>query len=149
MEQKQLVLRTTTEPLISESNSMTSATLGRVMNTLLTTKPKKLLETISHLDPSPKIAPIGGNFLLVYSKLSFQIKNTFFSFFFLVGCLFFLFFPSVSLEQSLLFLYKYVKDAAEKESSLDQVLVPMIQHVRTSITTLFVCLIPPSRFMWH
>ncbi|XP_070052827.1 uncharacterized protein [Nicotiana tomentosiformis] len=93
MEQKQLVLRTTTEPLISESNSMTSATLGRVMSTLLTTKPKKLLETISHLDPSPKIAPIG-----------------------------------VSLEQSLLFLYKYVKDAAEKESSLDQVLVPMIQH---------------------
>lgn len=92
-QQKQLVLRTTSEPLISESNSMTCATLGRVMNTLLTSNPKKLLETISHLDPSPKFAPIG-----------------------------------VSLEQSLWFLYKYVRDAAEKESSLDQVLVPMIQH---------------------
>ncbi|XP_006349558.1 uncharacterized protein [Solanum tuberosum] len=78
---------------VSESNSMTSATLGRVMNTLLTCKPKKLQETISHLEPSPKIAPIG-----------------------------------VSLVQSLWFLSKYVKDAAEKESYLDQVLVPMIQH---------------------
>lgn len=48
--------------LASESNSVTSATLGRVMNTLLTSKPKKLQETISHLDPSPKIAPIGGKF---------------------------------------------------------------------------------------
>lgn len=47
---------------VSESNSMTSATLGRVMNTLLTCKPKKLQETISHLEPSPKIAPIGGKF---------------------------------------------------------------------------------------
>ncbi|KAJ8528546.1 hypothetical protein K7X08_022238 [Anisodus acutangulus] len=90
MEQKQLVFCTTSEPLISESNSMTYATLGRVMNTLLTSKPKKLLDTISHLNPSPKI--------------------------------------DVSLEQSLWFLCKYVKDAAEKESSLDQVLVPMIQH---------------------
>ncbi|MCE2054934.1 hypothetical protein HAX54_041671 [Datura stramonium] len=102
-EQKQLVLCTTSEPLVSESNSMTSATLGRVINTLLTSKPKKLLDTISHLDPSPKIAPIG-----------------------------------VSLEQSLWFLYKYVKDAAEKESSLDQVLVPMIQHVTTKQLFLFV-----------
>ncbi|KAK4343712.1 hypothetical protein RND71_036806 [Anisodus tanguticus] len=87
MEQKQLVFCTTSESLISESlisesNSMTYATLGRVMNTLLTCKPKKLLDTISHLNPSPKI--------------------------------------DVSLEQSLWFLYKYVKDAAEKESSLDQ-----------------------------
>lgn len=79
--------------LVSESNSMTCATLGRVMNTLLTSKPKKLQEAISHLDPPPKIAPIG-----------------------------------VSLVQSLWFLYKYVRDAAEKESHLDQVLVPMIQH---------------------
>ncbi|XP_059298571.1 uncharacterized protein LOC132051492 isoform X1 [Lycium ferocissimum] len=92
--EEQLVLHTTSEPLISESsNSMTSATLGRVMNTLLTSKPNKLLHTISHLNPSPKIAPI-----------------------------------AVSLEQSLWFLFKYIKDAAEKKSSLDQVLVPMIQH---------------------
>ncbi|XP_060206681.1 uncharacterized protein LOC132634681 isoform X3 [Lycium barbarum] len=92
--EEQLVLHKTSEPLISESsNSMTSATLGRVMNTLLTSKPNKLLHTISHLNPSPKIAPI-----------------------------------AVSLEQSLWFLFKYIKDAAEKKSSLDQVLVPMIQH---------------------
>lgn len=37
---------------------------------------------------------------------------------------------TVSLEHSLWILHKYIKDEAEKESSLDQVLVPMIEHVR-------------------
>ncbi|KAK4372602.1 hypothetical protein RND71_007986 [Anisodus tanguticus] len=36
--------------------------------------------------------------------------------------------PKLHLLVSLWFLYKYVKDAAEKGSSLNQVLVPMIQH---------------------
>lgn len=37
---------------------------------------------------------------------------------------------TVSLEHSLWILHKYIKDEAEKELSLDQVLVPMIEHVR-------------------
>lgn len=34
-----------------------------------------------------------------------------------------------SLDESLWFLYKYVRDAAEREEILDEVLVPMIEHV--------------------
>lgn len=77
----------------SESISMLSATLGRVMHTLLNARPKKLQETISRLQSPPKMAPIG-----------------------------------VSLEQSLWFLHKYVGEAAEKGETLDEVLVPMLEH---------------------
>ncbi|KAL3533811.1 hypothetical protein ACH5RR_007332 [Cinchona calisaya] len=77
-----------------ESNSMVSATLGRVMYTLLNARPKKLQDSISNLHSPPKIAPL-----------------------------------SVSLEQSLWFLHNYVREAAEKEEeTLDEVLVPMIEH---------------------
>ncbi|XP_019154481.1 PREDICTED: uncharacterized protein LOC109150918 isoform X2 [Ipomoea nil] len=94
-EEKQLIWEASqsSSSLISESNSLVSATVGRVMNTLLTAKPKKLQLAISSLQPSPKIAPL-----------------------------------AVSLEQSLWFLHKYVEDAREKNESLDQVLVPMIEH---------------------
>lgn len=34
-----------------------------------------------------------------------------------------------SLEESLWFLHKYVKDAAEKDESLDDVVVPMLENV--------------------
>jgi hypothetical protein len=34
-----------------------------------------------------------------------------------------------SLDDSLWFLHKYVNDAAEDEEALDQILVPMIEHV--------------------
>lgn len=44
---------------------------------------------------------------------------------------------SVSLEQSLWFLYKYVGETAEKEEALDEVLVPMIEHVGLGILILF------------
>ncbi|CAK9165079.1 unnamed protein product [Ilex paraguariensis] len=77
----------------SKSDSMLSLTVGRVMTTLLSARPKKLQNAISRLDSAPKLAPIG-----------------------------------VSLEQSLWFLHKYVRDAIEKEESLDQVFVPMIEH---------------------
>lgn len=42
---------------------------------------------------------------------------------------FLLFIFLVSLEQSLWFLHKYVGEAAEKGETLDEVLVPMLEHV--------------------
>lgn len=89
----ELMLKPSSFNAIAESNSMVSATLGRVMHTLLDARPKKLQQAISNLHSPPKLAPL-----------------------------------SVSLEQSLLFLHKYVGDAAEKEDTLDEVLVPMIEH---------------------
>ncbi|XP_017241789.1 uncharacterized protein LOC108214347 isoform X2 [Daucus carota subsp. sativus] len=77
----------------SESNSMVAATMGRVMATLLGTRTKKLSDSISRLDYSP--------------------KNTL---------------QAVSLEDSLWILYKYVRDSAQGEFSLDHVLVPIIEH---------------------
>lgn len=38
-----------------------------------------------------------------------------------------------SLEESLWFLHKYVRDAAEKEESLDNILIPMLENVQCSI----------------
>lgn len=48
----------------SESISMLSATLGRVMHTLLNARPKKLQETISRLQSPPKVAPLGGKLVV-------------------------------------------------------------------------------------
>ncbi|XP_027068028.1 uncharacterized protein [Coffea arabica] len=92
-EQPELMLKPSSSNFVAESNSMVSATLGRVMHTLLDARPKKLQHAISNLHSPPKLAPL-----------------------------------SISLEQSLLFLHKYVGDAAEKEGTLDEVLVPMIEH---------------------
>ncbi|KAI5682940.1 hypothetical protein M9H77_04168 [Catharanthus roseus] len=93
--QQELMLKPSSSLTIpsSESNSMLSTTLGRVMHTLLNTRPRKLQDTISRLQSPPKMAPL-----------------------------------SVSLEQSLWFLHKYVGEAAEKGKTLDEVLVPMIEH---------------------
>ncbi|XP_011075215.1 uncharacterized protein LOC105159735 isoform X2 [Sesamum indicum] len=77
----------------SGSGPMVSATVGRVMTTLLQAKPKKLQDAISRLQSPPKMAPL-----------------------------------TVSLEQSLWFLHKYIGEAAERGDHLDQVLVPIIQH---------------------
>ncbi|KAM7524534.1 hypothetical protein LguiA_014436 [Lonicera macranthoides] len=97
MEEKQeehlRVSHTSSSSASNSNTSMESATVGLVMNTLLTARPRKLQESISRLDSPPKSAPLG-----------------------------------VSLEHSLWILHKYIKDEAEKEESLDQVLVPMIEH---------------------
>uniref|UniRef100_A0A5B6YZ29 Uncharacterized protein n=1 Tax=Davidia involucrata TaxID=16924 RepID=A0A5B6YZ29_DAVIN len=77
----------------SESNSLVSTTVGRVMSTILSARPKKLEDAISRFDSAPKRGSLG-----------------------------------VSLEQSLWFLHKYVREAAEKELLLDQILVPIIEH---------------------
>ncbi|TXG70455.1 hypothetical protein EZV62_005390 [Acer yangbiense] len=75
-----------------EPESMVTVTLGRVMSTLLTSRPKKLHDSITRLSPDRKTTSLG------------------------------------SLDESLWFLYKYVRDAAEKEELLDEILVPMIEH---------------------
>ncbi|KAJ4980188.1 hypothetical protein NE237_010968 [Protea cynaroides] len=76
----------------SDTNSMASSTIGQVMNTLLTSRPRKLEVAITRL----------GSTLLRSS--------------------------GVSLEESLGFLRKYINDAIDKNESLDQILVPMIEN---------------------
>lgn len=47
--------------------------------------------------------------------------------------------PSLgSLEDSLWFLHKFVKDAAERDQNLDDILIPIIQHVLL-ILSIFCC----------
>ncbi|KAJ9543843.1 hypothetical protein OSB04_023550 [Centaurea solstitialis] len=77
-----------------EEESMVSVTVGRVMTTLLTARPTKLIDSISRLQSSPN----PHNLL------------------------------TLSLENSLRILHKCVRDGAEKEESLDSILIPMIEH---------------------
>lgn len=119
----------------SESISMLSATLGRVMHTLLNARPKKLQDTISRLQSPPKMAPLSGKVVVFFLFFFFFFES--FSLFLLCiskgiwfSCSYFLLFIfPVSLEQSLWFLHKYVGEAAEKGETLDEVLVPMLEHV--------------------
>ncbi|PON49241.1 Coatomer beta subunit [Parasponia andersonii] len=77
-----------------DSSTMVSVTLGRVMNTLLSARPRKLNVAVSRLS----FSDLGTN-------------------------------PSAgSLEEALWFLHKYVKDAAEKDVSLDDIVVPMLEN---------------------
>ncbi|XP_057982158.1 uncharacterized protein LOC131167378 isoform X2 [Malania oleifera] len=76
----------------SDSDTMLSTTVGRVMTTLLGARSRKLENAISHLSSTPKRASL------------------------------------VSLDDSLWFFHKYVRDAAEKKEPLDNILVPMIEH---------------------
>lgn len=46
----------------SESNSMTSSMVGRVMNTLLTSRPKKLEDAIVKLGEAPKSTLAGSTY---------------------------------------------------------------------------------------
>ncbi|KAL5540486.1 hypothetical protein UlMin_043080 [Ulmus minor] len=77
----------------NEVESMVSVTLGRVMNTILTARPRKLNDAVSRLSSDPRNKPSTG-----------------------------------SLDESLWFLHKFVKDAAEKKESLDEILVPMLEN---------------------
>ncbi|KAI3911793.1 hypothetical protein MKW92_045211 [Papaver armeniacum] len=81
---------------ISDSTNSTviSSTIGKVINTLLTCRLKKLEDSISYLG-------------------SASLKT------------------SGSLEEPLCVLKKYVRDAVEKQESLDQILVPMIENSLT------------------
>lgn len=78
----------------SPPQSMVSVTVGRVMDTLLGARPKKLQDAVSRLSPDRSHGA---------SSLD-------------------------SLDQSLWFLHKYVGDAAQNHASLDEILVPMIEH---------------------
>lgn len=75
-----------------DSNSLVSATIGRVISTLLTSRPRKLQDAISSFTTVPKSGSLA------------------------------------SLDEALWCIHKYVKDAAEKQETLDQILVPMIEH---------------------
>ncbi|KAI3679664.1 hypothetical protein L2E82_51062 [Cichorium intybus] len=77
-----------------EEESLVSATVGRVMSTLLTARPTKLIDSISRL------------------QSSLNPPNPL----------------ALSLENSLRIFHKYVRDGAEKEESLDEILIPMIEH---------------------
>ena len=107
------------EPLLwksePEAESIVSVTLARAIGALFSTRTKRLMEVISCLSPHGQIPRIGNSWRL---KIPCHY-----------GCLFTDFCSSGSLEDSLLFLHKYVSDAAEKNDSFDQVLVPMIQNV--------------------
>ncbi|KAL5745748.1 hypothetical protein ACOSP7_026894 [Xanthoceras sorbifolium] len=86
-QQHQLLWKAKAEP-----ESMVTVTVGRVMSTLLTTRPRRLYDSISSLSPDRKTTSLG------------------------------------SLDESLWFLHKYMRDAAEREELLDEILVPMIEH---------------------
>ncbi|CAF2112619.1 unnamed protein product [Brassica oleracea var. botrytis] len=76
----------------SEPESLVSVTVGRFMSTLLTTRPKKLRESIS--------------------RLSLDSQNG----------------SSGSVDEALWFLQNSVKDAAERDEAMDELLVPIIEH---------------------
>ncbi|KAD3336291.1 hypothetical protein E3N88_31810 [Mikania micrantha] len=77
-----------------DEDSMMSATVGRVMTTVLTARPTKLIDAISRLHSSPN----------PHNPLALTLEN------------------------SLRILHKYVRDGAEKEESLDEILIPMIEQ---------------------
>uniref|UniRef100_A0A6N2JZZ3 Uncharacterized protein n=1 Tax=Salix viminalis TaxID=40686 RepID=A0A6N2JZZ3_SALVM len=79
---------------LDSTESMISVTIGRAITTLLSSRTKKLQDSISRL-----------------SLASNNKKPT-------LG----------SLEDSLWFLHKYVKDAIERHEKLDLILIPIIQH---------------------
>lgn len=54
----------------SDSGPMVSATVGRIMTTLLNAKPKKLQDAISRLHSPPKVAPVTGIYIQ-YKYLNF------------------------------------------------------------------------------
>lgn len=79
---------------LDSTESMISVTIGRAITTLLSSRTKKLQDSIHRL------------------SLDSTNKN-----------------PSLgSLEDSLWFLHKYVKDAIERHEKLDLILVPITQH---------------------
>ncbi|XP_071721379.1 uncharacterized protein [Rutidosis leptorrhynchoides] len=78
----------------TDSDSIVSATVGRVMTTVLTARPTKLIDSISRLQSSPN----PNNQL------------------------------TLSLEISLRILHKFVRDGAETEQPVDEILIPIIEH---------------------
>ena len=76
-EPQQLLWRSNSQP-----ESMVTVTLGRVMNTLLTARPKKLHDSISRLSPDDKTASLGTTKILsyIYIQVVAMITNHFFFF---------------------------------------------------------------------
>lgn len=60
-DEKQLLWKSKSAP-----ESMVTVTVGRVMTTLLSARPKKLHDAISRLSPSPKTKSLGSNTQLYF-----------------------------------------------------------------------------------
>lgn len=107
----------------SPPQSMVSVTVGRVMDTLLGARPKKLQDAVSRLSPdrSHGASSLGSSPILQPFLFQFVLLNCISS--------------TDSLDQSLWFLHKYVGDAAQNHASLDEILVPMIEHVFTHLSS--------------
>lgn len=126
------------QQLIWESlppESMVAVTVGRVMSTLLSARTKKLYDAVSRLSPGSERAALGTSKL----QTDFHDAGDCRSFYFLklVWSSSLRIFAG-SLEDSLWFLHKYIIDAVEDKEAMDQILVPMIQHVFYSLMHFFV-----------
>ncbi|CAN0899283.1 hypothetical protein LINGRAHAP2_LOCUS20190 [Linum grandiflorum] len=112
------------KPLIWKSEwlleSNVSVTLGRAMSSLLVARPRKLQASLSGLSPdsSSKRLLYSITFLIVVMFCNFERPEFNLSDSVDVG----------SLEEQLLFLHKYVEDAAGRNEKLDDVLIPIIQN---------------------
>ena len=123
------------EPVLwkAESSSMLSSMVGRVMNTLLSARLKKLEDVIVKLGETPKSTLAGTKFDLrgcseEITKISgvivalFCAIRLFDSFFCFCFC-------AATLEDSLRILIKYVRDSVDDKQPLDEVIIPMIENV--------------------
>lgn len=116
------------------AESMMSVTLGRAMSALLSARLRKLNDAVSRLSSDPRTRPSLGSFLkqkgfadlLTRENFYFRVLIYLFSFYYYYFCLNAF---AGSLEESLWFLHKYARDAAEKEESLDDILIPMVENV--------------------
>lgn len=109
--------------------SMVSLTVGRAMTALLSARPRKLHDAVSRLSSDPKRGSLGTSISLSHTHADFHLQS--YLLYWSLKLVFFTLTPNFagSLEDSLWFLHKYVNDADEDEEALDQILVPMIEHV--------------------
>jgi len=115
----------------SESTSMASAMVGRVMNTLLNARPKKLENAVVRLGEAPHNSVEGSD--IGETNLTIRYSDVLNYNFYIYCDIIWLILAGGSLEESLRFLNKFVKEAVEEKQSLDEVLVPMIENVIKSI----------------
>lgn len=108
----------------SAPQSMVSVTVGRVMTTLLVARPKKLHNAVSGFSTDNRqgassLGPALISFAHCIPLCSFPFQ------YIPINCIV----STDSIHQSLWFLHQYVKDAVQNHVSLDEILIPMIEHV--------------------
>ena len=116
----------------SAPQSMVSITVGRVMATLLAARPKKLHDAVSGLSPDHRHgASLGSSLISLANCIPLHLFHFQYTVMHCTG-------STDSLDQSLWFLHKYVRDAVQNHASLDEILVPMIEHVISFIFFFYV-----------